>query len=56
MHSLYKLNVVIIGRGDTLFKTTNKFIDAGINIVGIITAKAAPEYKVKSKDFTVFEQ
>lgn len=51
MHSLYKLNVVIIGRGDTLFKTTNKFIDAGINIVGIITAKAAPEYKVKSKDF-----
>lgn len=51
MHSLKKLTVVIIGRGDTLFNTTIKLVDAGYNIVGIITAKAAPEYKVKSEDF-----
>jgi methionyl-tRNA formyltransferase len=51
MGSLNKMNVVVIGRGDTLLNATIKLVDAGYNIVGIITAKAAQEYKVQSKDF-----
>lgn len=45
------MNVAIIGRSEWMYDTAIKVLEAGHTIPLIITAKEAPEYKKKSKDF-----
>jgi UDP-4-amino-4-deoxy-L-arabinose formyltransferase/UDP-glucuronic acid dehydrogenase (UDP-4-keto-hexauronic acid decarboxylating) len=45
------LNIAIIGRSEMLYNTAVMLIEAGYNIPLIITAKEAPEYKIKAADY-----
>ncbi len=43
--------VAIIGRSELLYNTAQLLLKSGFNIPLIITAKEAPEYKIKAKDY-----
>lgn len=45
------MKVAIIGRTEVLYDTTLTLVEAGHEIVCILTAKEAPEYKRDAKDF-----
>ncbi|MCM8537813.1 MAG: hypothetical protein NE334_17860 [Lentisphaeraceae bacterium] len=45
------MKVVIIGRSDVLFETMLSLVQSEHEIVGIITAKQAPDYKITSQHF-----
>jgi len=45
------LNIAIIGRGEALYESAMLLWHQGHKIVCIVTAKAAPEYNKKEKDF-----
>jgi methionyl-tRNA formyltransferase len=45
------MKIAIIGRSELLYNVTTLLIEKGYDIPLIITAKEAPEYKIKSKDF-----
>ena len=45
------MKIAIIGRNEILFETAKNLHAQGHNITCILTAKEAPEYKRKSKDF-----
>ncbi len=45
------MRIAIIGRSEILYKTALKLKESGNDITCLITAKEAPEYKVKREDF-----
>lgn len=45
------MNILILGRTQILYDTIDNLLEAGHRIVGIITAKAAPEYTRTEEDF-----
>ncbi|MFT4523205.1 MAG: methionyl-tRNA formyltransferase [Bacteroidia bacterium] len=49
-----KIKIAIIGRSELLFKTAISIKEMGFEIPLVVTAKEAPEYKVKSSDFKNF--
>lgn len=48
------MKIAIIGRGELLFETAKLFVNKGFKVPLVITAKEAPEYKVKAADFELF--
>ena len=48
------MKIVVIGRTEILFKTMEKAIREGHKVVGIITCKEAPEYKITREDYQIF--
>ena len=50
------LKIVIIGRTETLFKSMKVAIANGDKVVGIITCKEAPEYKITRKHYQQFAE
>jgi UDP-4-amino-4-deoxy-L-arabinose formyltransferase/UDP-glucuronic acid dehydrogenase (UDP-4-keto-hexauronic acid decarboxylating) len=48
------VKIAIIGRTEVLYETLLYLNDEGYEIVGILTAKEAPEYLIKASDFEEF--
>jgi methionyl-tRNA formyltransferase len=48
------MKIVIIGRTETLYSTMEMALSNGHKIVGIVTCKEAPEYKVTREDYKNF--
>ncbi len=47
------MKIAIIGRSEILYDTAIRLLEAGHEIVCVITAKEAPEYKKTAKDFQI---
>ena len=45
------MKIAIIGRAEVLYDTAVRLRDSGHQIVCVLTAKEAPEYKITSEDF-----
>ncbi len=45
------MNIAIIGRTETLYDTASLLLQNGHDVRIVVTAKAAPEYSITSKDF-----
>ena len=50
------MNIVIIGRSELMFDTLLLAIESQFNVVGIISAKEAPEYKYSAEEFVEFAE
>lgn len=50
------MNVVIIGRSELMFDTLLLAVESQFNVVGIISAKEAPEYRYTAEDFVGFAE